>query len=72
MPALWQWARSLDRLHRAPGGRGRGHRRWIPWRLVRNALAESVTVLYKSEVIFNRGSWRTVDDVELALAPWVL
>ena len=31
-----------------------------------NAMAESVIGLYKSELIFNRGPWRTVEDVELA------
>ncbi len=36
-----------------------------------NALAESVIGLYKSELIFNRGPWRTVDDVELATLAWV-
>jgi putative transposase len=36
-----------------------------------NALAESVIGLYKSELIYNRGPWRTVDDVELATLGWV-
>ena len=36
-----------------------------------NALAESVIGLYKSELIFNRGPWRTVEDVELATVAWV-
>ena len=36
-----------------------------------NALAESVIGLYKSELIFNRGPWRTVEDVELATLAWV-
>ncbi len=36
-----------------------------------NALAESVIGLYKSELIFNRGPWRTVEDVELATLGWV-
>jgi len=36
-----------------------------------NALAESVNGLYKSELIHNRGPWRTVDDVELATLSWV-
>jgi putative transposase len=35
-----------------------------------NALAESVIGLYKSELIFNRGPWRTVEDVELATLAW--
>ncbi len=36
-----------------------------------NALAESVIGLYKSELIFNRGPWRTVEEVELATLGWV-
>ena len=36
-----------------------------------NALAESVIGLYKSELIYNRGPWRSVDDVELATLGWV-
>ncbi len=36
-----------------------------------NALAESVIGLYKSELIFNRGPWRSVEDVELATLAWV-
>ena len=36
-----------------------------------NALAESVIGLYKSELIHNRGPWRTVEDVELATLSWV-
>jgi hypothetical protein len=32
---------------------------------------ESVIGLYKSELIFNRGLWRTVEDVELATLAWV-
>ncbi len=36
-----------------------------------NALAESVIGLYKSELISNRGPWRTVEDVELATLAWV-
>jgi putative transposase len=34
-----------------------------------NALAESVIGLYKSELIFNRGPWRTVEDVEWSPSP---
>ena len=36
-----------------------------------NALAESVNVLYKSELIRSKGPWRTADAVELATAAWV-
>jgi transposase InsO family protein len=31
-----------------------------------NALAETVNGLYKTELIRQRGPWRTVEDVELA------
>jgi putative transposase len=36
-----------------------------------NAMAESIIGLYKSELIYNRGPWRTVEDVELATLGWV-
>lgn len=36
-----------------------------------NALAEAVNGLYKSELIHDKGPWRTVDDVELATLGWV-
>ena len=36
-----------------------------------NALAEAVNGLYKSELIYDKGPWRTVDDVELATLGWV-
>jgi putative transposase len=36
-----------------------------------NALAESVNGLYKAELIWQRGPWRTADDVELATLAWV-
>jgi putative transposase len=36
-----------------------------------NALAESVIGSYKAELIFNRGPWRTVEEVELATLAWV-
>lgn len=36
-----------------------------------NALAESVNGLYKTEVIRRRGSWRSLEQVELATAVWV-
>jgi len=36
-----------------------------------NALAESVNGLYKTELIRDRGPWRTVDQLELATAAWV-
>ncbi len=36
-----------------------------------NALAETVNGLYKTELIYRRGPWRTRDQVELATAAWV-
>ena len=36
-----------------------------------NALAETVNGLYKAELIWRRGPWRHVSDVELATAEWV-
>ena len=36
-----------------------------------NALAESVNALYKTEVIYRRGPWKTKESVELATLEWV-
>jgi len=36
-----------------------------------NALAETISGLYKTEVIHKRGPWRTVDEVEYATLEWV-
>jgi putative transposase len=36
-----------------------------------NALAEAVNGLYKAEVIRKNGSWRSLEQVELATAAWV-
>ena len=36
-----------------------------------NALAETITGLYKTELIKHRGPWRTVEQVEYATAEWV-
>ena len=36
-----------------------------------NALAETINGLYKAEVIHRRGSWRTMEAVELATLGWV-
>jgi transposase InsO family protein len=36
-----------------------------------NALAESVIGLFKAEVIYRRGPWRSFDDVEYATLAWV-
>jgi putative transposase len=36
-----------------------------------NALAEAVNSLYKAELIYRRGPWRSVADVEMATLSWV-
>lgn len=36
-----------------------------------NALAETINGLYKTEVIWRRGPWRTIDAVEYATLVWV-
>ena len=36
-----------------------------------NALAEAINNLYKTELIRQRGPWRTVEQVELATLEWV-
>jgi putative transposase len=36
-----------------------------------NALAETVNGLYTTELIKTRKPWRTVDEVEYAVAEWV-
>ncbi len=36
-----------------------------------NALAETVNGLYKTELIWRRTSWKTVEAVELATMEWV-
>ena len=36
-----------------------------------NALAETVIGLFKTEVIYHRGPWRSFDDVEYATLEWV-
>lgn len=36
-----------------------------------NALAESIISLFKAEVIYRRGPWRSLEDVEFATLEWV-
>ena len=36
-----------------------------------NAMAESIFGLYETELIRNKGPWRSLDDVELATLEWV-
>jgi len=36
-----------------------------------NALAETIIGLFKTEVIWRRGPWKTIDEVEYAVCEWV-
>ena len=36
-----------------------------------NALAETINGLYKTELIWRRGPWRSIDAVEIATLEWV-
>jgi len=36
-----------------------------------NALAETINGLYKAEVIWRRGPWRSLEQVEFATLEWV-
>ncbi len=36
-----------------------------------NAMAETINGLYKAEVIWRRGPWRSIEDVEFATLEWV-
>ena len=36
-----------------------------------NALAETINGLYKTEVIHHLGSWRSLEQVEMAMLEWV-
>jgi putative transposase len=36
-----------------------------------NALAETINGLYKAELIYRRGPWKTKEAVELATLQWV-
>lgn len=36
-----------------------------------NALAETVIGLFKTELIWRRGPWRSLEDVEFATREWV-
>ena len=36
-----------------------------------NALAESVNGLYKAELVYRQGPWRSIEDLELATLNWV-
>lgn len=58
-------------LNRTPRHRGCGHIRSDQGATGTTALAESAIRLYKSELILNRGPWRTVEDVDLVTLAWV-
>lgn len=36
-----------------------------------NAMAEALNSLFKGELIRNRGPWKNIDDLEIAVAEWV-
>mgnify|MGYP001323228286 CR=1 FL=1 len=36
-----------------------------------NALAETIIGLFKTEVIWQRGPWKTIDEIEYAVCEWV-
>ena len=36
-----------------------------------NALAEAFNSLFKAELIRNRGPWRSIDDLEIAVAEYI-
>ncbi len=36
-----------------------------------NAMAEALNSLFKAELVRNRGPWRNIDDLEVAVAEWV-
>jgi transposase InsO family protein len=36
-----------------------------------NALAETVNGLYKTELIYRQGPWKTMEQLELATGAWV-
>ena len=36
-----------------------------------NALAESINALYKAELIYRQGPWKSVEALELATLKWV-
>ena len=36
-----------------------------------NALAEAFNSLFKAELVRNRGPWKNIDDLEIAVAEWV-
>ena len=36
-----------------------------------NALAETINGLYKAELVYHRGPWKTIESLELATLTWV-
>ena len=36
-----------------------------------NAMAEALNSLFKGELVRNRGPWRSIDDLEIAVVEWV-
>ena len=52
---------------RIPGQGGRGYDKHRSF----NALAETINGLYKAEVIWRKGPWRSLDAVEYSTLEWV-
>ena len=60
-----------DPLYRATC---RGRRRRVGWkqgRLHDNAMAEAFNSLFKAELVRNRGPWKNIDDLEIAVAEYI-
>jgi putative transposase len=65
-----RWAVRRDSLHPAPGRGRRGHLGRHDRRLV-NALAEAFNSLFKAELVRNKGHWKNIDDLEIAVAEYI-
>lgn len=62
---------SIDQVHRAPGEAGIEPSSGSVGDSYDNALAETINVLFKAQVIHRRGPWRSFDAVEYATLDWV-
>jgi transposase InsO family protein len=70
-PLVTEGAVHLDRIHRAARRRRVNGSVGTVGDAYDNALAESVTGLFKTELIKPRGPWRTAEQVELAILEYV-
>jgi len=59
----------------ASSPRTQHQRRWSPDRVAKyrsiNALAEAFISLFKAELIRNKGPWKSIDDLEIAVAEYI-